>query len=383
MKRFGFYGLFFVLIVVGAFLIAGCAGQQNKPAGESNVIKIGFAAPLSGSQAEMGTYLKNGALMAIDKINAKGGINGKKLELVAMDDKADPKEAVSVAQKFAADPSIVAVIGHLNSGASIPASAIYHQAGLVMVSPSSTNPKLTEQGFNNVFRVCTTDAMQGPFAAKFVKDKLKKDTAVVLDDKTAYGQGLADEFAKAFQADGGKVLMREGINQGDKDFTALLTKIKSVNPQVIYFGGMYPEAGQMVKQMKSLGMNKIDFVSGDGVEDPAFIKIAGADANGTYASNVGPAIEKVPGSKEFIDEYTKKFGNPPGPYALFGYDAALAVITALEKAPKPDRADVLKVMPTVSFEGMLGKTSFDSKGDTTNKILTMFVVKDEKWQPVD
>jgi branched-chain amino acid transport system substrate-binding protein len=382
MKRYGFYALLFVLFAFGAFFVAGCSGQ-NKPAGESNVIKIGFASPLSGSQAEMGTYLKNGAIMAIDKINAKGGINGKKLELVAMDDKADPKEAVSVAQKFAADPSIVAVIGHLNSGASIPASAIYNQAGLVMVSPSSTNPKLTEQGFNNVFRVCTTDAMQGPFAAKYLKDKLKKETVVVLDDKTAYGQGLADEFAKAFQADGGKVLMREGINQGDKDFTALLTKIKSLNPQAIYFGGMYPEAGQMVKQMKALGMNKVDFVSGDGVEDPAFIKIAGADANGTYASNVGPAIEKIPGAKAFIDEYTKKFGMAPGPYALFGYDAALAVITALEKAPKPDRADVLKVMPTVSFEGLLGKTSFDSKGDTTNKVLTMFEVKNDRWQPVD
>jgi branched-chain amino acid transport system substrate-binding protein len=382
MKRYGFYALLFVLFAFGAFFVAGCSGQ-NKPAGESNVIKIGFASPLSGSQAEMGTYLKNGAIMAIDKINAKGGINGKKLELVAMDDKADPKEAVSVAQKFAADPSIVAVIGHLNSGASIPASAIYNQAGLVMVSPSSTNPKLTEQGFNNVFRVCTTDAMQGPFAAKYLKDKLKKENVVVLDDKTAYGQGLADEFAKAFQADGGKVLMREGINQGDKDFTALLTKIKSLNPQAIYFGGMYPEAGQMVKQMKALGMNKVDFVSGDGVEDPAFIKIAGADANGTYASNVGPAIEKIPGAKAFIDEYTKKFGMAPGPYALFGYDAALAVITALEKAPKPDRADVLKVMPTVSFEGLLGKTSFDSKGDTTNKVLTMFEVKNDRWQPVD
>lgn len=365
------------ILILGLFsllLMAGCAPK------ESNVIKIGLVAPLTGDQAEIGIDEQNGAQLAVDEVNAKGGLLGKKVVLVPLDDKHDPKEAVNAANKLVSDPAVVGVVGHLNSGTSIPASAVYNRAGIAMISPSATNPQLTRQGFKNVFRVCTTDEVQGPAMADFlVKDK-KFRKIVILHDKSAYGQGLADTFKVQAEKNGATILLYEGITQGDKDFSAVLTKIKGLNPDVIYFGGMHSEGGLLARQGKDLGL-RAAIAGGDGMFGTEFSKVAGPAARKAYVSFLAPPFEKLDSAKGFVDAYTAKYG-PIKQYAPYAYDAAKVMLEAIEKAGSTHKDAIIKaVAETKEFPGVTGKISFDENGDTTNKRF-YFYTFDSEGKPV-
>lgn len=363
----------FVIFILAIFLLLSCAKKEK-------VIKIGGVGPLTGSQAEVGQDLINGEKLAVEEINAAGGLLGKKVILVSMDDKADPKEAVSVAHKLVSDPQVVAIVGHLNSGATLPASRVYYQGNIVMLTPASTNPKITKQGFKNVFRACITDEVQGPLCASFAIDKLKKEKFTVLHDKTAYGQGIAEQFTKTVIDKGKTLLLFEGITEGDKDFTAILIKIKSLNPDLLFFGGMFPEGGLIVKQAKQLGLGTT-FMAGDGCFAPEFMKIGGSASEGTIISFLSPPWEKGESTKEFVAKFEKKYGAVKN-FAPYGYECVNIIAKAVKTAGKADRKAILDTMADPNFyhEGILGRTQFDEKGDTKNKELYFYVVKEGKFQ---
>lgn len=366
--------LFLAVVLFGVgLLLAGCSGTQKNAS--SSTIKIAVVGPMTGAQAKYGEDWKNSTLLAIDEINAKGGIKGKKLEAVVFDDAADPKQAVSVAQKIVSDPNIIAVIGHVNSGCSIPASKIYAQANIPMLTVS-TNPELTQQGLKNIFRVAPTDNVQGSFAAEFLFKKGYKNVAI-LQDKSAYGQGVATEFKNSFEKLGGKILGFEGIAQGEKDFSAILTKFKTLKPDIIYFGGYYPEGALITKQMRDLGM-KMPLVGPDGLYDPQFLKIAGAAADGDIITNIGLNIEKDPNAKDFLASYKAKYGEP-GAYGIFAYEATKILAAALEKDPTAKGEALIKLLDETNYTGVLGKTTFAPNGDTTNKIITVYEVQNGKF----
>ncbi len=357
-------------------VIAGCASQG------APVVKVALVAPLTGDIAAHGQGMKRGAELAVEEAVQSGRFKNVRLELAAFDDRGDPKEAVTVANQIISDPTILGVVGHLNSGCSIPASQIYNRRNVLMITPASTNPKLTQQGLKNVFRLCTTDDVQGKFAADFAIDGLKIERAVVIHDKTAYGQGLADEFRKEFEARKGPVLSYDGIDVGEKDYKALLTRIKTSSPQLIYFGGMHPECGLISKQAKELGL-AIPVFAGDGVVTPEYAKIGGPATEGDYASMTGLPPEKLPAAQQFLENYRKRFPKDDmQPYDPYTYEAVNLVLEAIEKTGG-DRAKMIDYIANVKFNGILGESSFDEKGDTRNKMITIYQVKNGKFVSVD
>lgn len=341
--------------------VGGC-GRRAAP------IKIGHSSPLSGNQAETGIDQERGAQLAVEEINQAGGILGRKVELVALDDKADPREANNVAQRLAADPAMVAVVGHLNSGCSIPASSIYHDNGLAMITPVSTSDKLTQQGFDNVFRVCLRNSDQGPAAARFVIQKLGKKRFFVLDDKTAYGSGLAGEFERAAKEMGATLLGRDSITEGDTDFRGILTKLRNLEIDFIYFGGMYPEGSLILKQAKELGV-AAPFLSGDGMFSPKLIEIAGPAAEGSIVTHIAPLEAKDEKTKAFFTRFRERFGGDVKVYAPLSYDCVMIVAAALRRAGTVSREAVIRELraPDFSYDGVLGTTRFDKNGDTFNR----------------
>ena len=364
-----------VISILFALWFIGCG--ESKP---SNIVKIGLVGPITGDQADIGQDMNNGAIMAVDECNEKGGVLGKKLELVSMDDRHDPKEAVAAAQRLVADPAIVGVIGHLNSGCSIPASKVYHENKILQVTPCSTNPDLTLQGFPEVFRICVTDAIQGQFGADMAVKKFGKKRVAILHDKSQYGQGLAEQFRNTAEKDGGNILIFEGVTQGDKDFTAILTKVKGLNPEVIYFGGMYPEGSLITKQSHDLGLKAI-IMGGDGLNSSQFITNAGPASEGAYMTFLAPPWDQTEQAKDFVKKYTQKFKRDVGPYAPFSYDAGNCLIEAIKRANSTDRQAVLKEFKaTKDYKGITGITNFDEHGDSTNKSMYLYIVKDGKFQ---
>jgi branched-chain amino acid transport system substrate-binding protein len=352
---------------LAVFLLAGCSGET------ANVVKIGCAGPLTGDQAQMGIDACNGVKLAVEQANAKGvGIPGLTFEVMALDDQHNPAQAVNVAKKFVADPNVIAVMGHFNSSCSKPAGAIYNEARMVQLTAASTNPELSRQGFNTFFRVSATDDVQGPSGARYAFEKLGAKKIYIIDDKTTYGKGLADEFEKEARKLGAAILGHEGITQGDKDFTPLLTKIKPLSPDLIYFGGIYPEGALLIRQARSLNLTA-NFMGGDGIADPLFNKLASPEiAEGVHATMVGGDIKKVPAAQEFIKAYEAKFGNV-GLWSAYAYDAGNILIQAIAKAGKKDREAVLKAMREISeFSGVTGKVVFDEKGDNKNQFIGMF-----------
>lgn len=347
-------------------------------------VKIGSASPLTGPQAHIGTDIRNGAQLAVDQLNAKGvEIGGKKvkLELVAEDDQADPKTATLVAQKLV-DSKVVAVVGHFNSGASIPASRIYSDAGIPQISPGSTNPKYTQQGFKTTFRVLANDLQQGKVIGEFAVKNLDGKKVAIIDDRTAYGQGLADEVEKAVKASGGEVVAREYTTDKATDFLAILTNIKGKAPAVVVFAGIDPQAGPMVKQMRSLGMDA-KFLGGDGMQTPNFIKLAGEDAEGAMASIPGLPKDEMPGGKEFLDQFKSKFNAEVELFAPFGYDAVHVFVDSMKRAGSTDPARFLPEIGKTSIDGVIGPIAFDDKGDIKDGPITIFVVKSGKWEPME
>ena len=351
---------------------------------EVQVVKIGVASPLTGAQAHIGIDIRNGVQLAIEDANkANVQIGGKpvKFEMVAEDDEANPTKATTVAQKLT-DAKVAAVVGHFNSGASIPASKIYADAGIPQISPSSTNPDYTLKGYKTTFRVVAHDGQQGPTLGRFALDKLKAKTIAVIDDSTAYGQGLADNFEATVKAGGAKLVAREHTTDKDTDFKAILTKIKGKNPDLIMFGGIDPQAGPMAKQIKELGI-KARFIGGDGIQALNFIKLAGESGEGTMASTPGLPKDKMPGGTEFLAKYKAKFNAEVELYAPMGYDAVMVFVEAMKRAGSADPAKFLPEVGKTDYQGVIGPIAFDEKGDLRNGPITIYVVKGGKWEALE
>jgi branched-chain amino acid transport system substrate-binding protein len=344
-------------------------------------IKIGHVAPLTGGIAHLGKDNENGAKLAIEEANAaKIKIDGKeaKFTLIAEDDQADPKVGTTVAQKLV-DAKVAGVVGHLNSGTSIPASPLYNQAGIPVISGSATNPKLTEQGFKQQFRVVARDDQQGPAIASYLAANKKPKLVAVIDDATAYGEGIANEVEKTLKAANIKVLPREKGTDKTTDWKAILTKVKGKNADAVFYGGMDATGGPLVKQGRELGLSAV-FSFGDGACTDEMTKLAGAAAEGMLCSQAG--IPPQAASKKFLDAYKAKFNVDPILYAPFTYDAANLLIEAMKKANSADPAKYLPELQKVDFTGATGKIAFDEKGDRKDAEITIFTMKGGKIEPV-
>ncbi len=367
------------------FLILGCEKPAvvDKKTADDLVVRIGAAAPLTGNQAHIGKDNESGTRMAIDDANAKGiVIGGRKVhfELISEDDQADPKNATIVAQKLV-DDKVSGVIGHLNSGTTIPASKIYNDNGIPQISPSATAVNYTAQGFNTAFRVMANDAQQGRVLGEYATKNLAAKKIAVIDDRTAYGQGLADEFIKAAQVNGAQIVAHEYTTDKAVDFTSVLTVVKGKQPDLLFYGGMDPQAGPMAKQIKGLAM-KVKFMMGDGGYTPEFIKLSGDASEGSYASLPGVPLDKMPGGKEFEARFVAKY-QPIQLYAPYCYDAVNVMIAAMQKADSVEPAKYLAELAKISLDGITAKIQFDEKGDLLGGAITMYQVQQGKWQPLE
>lgn len=367
------------LVAAMAFLAAG-----NNASAQDAVVKIGHVGPLTGAIAHLGKDNENGARLAVEEINKAGlMINGKKvtLELVAEDDAGDPKTGTAVAQKLV-DSKVVAVVGHLNSGVSIPAAKIYSDAGTTQISPSSTNPAYTQQGFKTTYRVVATDAQQGPALANYASKTLKAKTVAIIDDATAYGKGLADEFEKTAKADGLKVVAREATNDKATDFKAILTKIKGTKPDVIMYGGMDATGGPLAKQARELGI-KSKIVGGDGMCTDKVAELSGVAVENIICSEAGMALSKMAKGADFEKNYKARFNAGVQIYAPFTYDAVYVIADAMKRANSTASADILAKMPSTDYNGLIGNIAFDPKGDMKVGIITLYEFKDKKKSVLD
>ncbi|OLE20301.1 MAG: branched chain amino acid ABC transporter substrate-binding protein [Betaproteobacteria bacterium 13_1_20CM_3_63_8] len=344
-------------------------------------VKIGHVAPLTGGIAHLGKDNENGARLAIDEANAaKIKIGGKeaKFALLAEDDQADPKVGTTVAQKLV-DAKVVGVVGHLNSGTTIPASAIYNQAGIPMITGSATNPKLTEQGFKVTFRTVGRDDQQGPAIASYLAESKKPKLVAVIDDATAYGEGIANEVEKTLKAANIKVLPREKGTDKTTDWKAVLTKLRGRNPDAVFYGGMDATGGPLLKQGRELGMKAV-FSFGDGACTDKMKELAGTAADGLLCSQAG--IPPQAADRKFLDAYKKKFNTDPILYAPFTYDGANLLIQAMQKADSIEPAKYLPALAKIDFTGATGKIAFDDKGDRKDAEMTIFTMKGGKLEPI-
>ena len=343
------------------------------------VIKIGHVGPTSGAIAHLGKDNEMGAKMAIEELNAANlTIDGKpaKFELLAEDDAADPKQGTAAAQKLV-DAKVNGVIGHLNSGTTIPASQIYDAAGIPQISPSATNPKYTRQGYKAVFRVVADDVHLGGTLGKYAVETLKAKKVAVIDDRTAYGQGVADEFEKGAKAAGAEVVGREFTNDKATDFNAILTTIKAKKPDVIFFGGMDAVAGPMIRQMKQLGI-KAKYMGGDGICSSELPKLAGdalADDMVFCAEAGGVEGEEKAAMEKFRTDFKAKFGVDVQVYAPYVYDSVKVMVEAMKTANSADPAKYLPALKAVQYKGVTGNIAFDEKGDIKNGALTLMTYK--------
>ncbi|SAL14266.1 extracellular ligand-binding receptor [Caballeronia telluris] len=382
-------------IALAVLALAACGKKDEAPATQATqsaapspanveTVKIGHVGPLTGGSGHLGKDNENGARLAVEEINQQGlTIDGRtvRLELVAEDDAADPKTGTQIAQKFV-DEHVVAVIGHLNSGVSIPASRIYNDANVVEISPSSTNPDYTKQGYKATYRVVATDAQQGPALGNYALKSLNAKTVAVVDDATAYGKGLADEFAKAVEAAGGKVVGREATNDKATDFRAILTKMKSEQPDVIMFGGMDSTVGPFVRQAAALGV-KSKVMSGDGACTTKVAELAGDAVQNLVCSEASLAVSKMPKGADFEKRFQERFNGPILFNAPFAYDAVYVVVDAMKRASSTDPAKVLAAMPTTNYDGVIGHIAFDPKGDMKEGAITLYTYQDKKKSILD
>jgi branched-chain amino acid transport system substrate-binding protein len=367
------------LVVAGVAAAAalGLAGCGKK----DETIKIGHAGPLTGPVAHLGKDNENGVRLALDEANAAGlSIGGKKVSfsMQSEDDQADPKQGTIVAQKLV-DAKVVGVVGHLNSGTTIPASKIYHDAGIAQVSPSATNVTYTHQGFKTAFRVMANDAQQGKVLGDYAVTKLGAKTVAIIDDRSAYGQGLADEFEKAAKGAGAQIVTREFTGTDKTDFNAILTSIKGKNPDLIFYGGMDSQSGPMMKQIKNLGLTS-KFLTGDGGQTAEFVKLAGEAGEGAYASSPGVPLEKMPGGKGFAEKYKAKFNIEIQLYAPYAYDSMNVLLAAMKKADSSDPAKYLPALAGITYQGVTGNIAFDENGDIKGGSISLYQVKGGKWE---
>ena len=363
-----------ITLLAGAIALIGC-GQQKSPD-----IKIGHVGPLTGGIAHLGKDNENGARLAIEQANVAGiKIGGKdaKFVLVAEDDQADPKVGTTVAQKLV-DAKVAGVVGHLNSGTSIPASSIYSQAGIPVISGSATNPKLTEQGFKTQFRVVGRDDQQGPAIASYLASNNKPKVVAIIDDATAYGEGIANEVEKTLKSANIGVLPREKGTDKTTDWKAILTKLRGRSPDAVFYGGMDATGGPLMKQARELGIKAV-FSFGDGACTDEMAKLAGASAEGLLCSQAGIPVQAA--DKAFLENYRKKFNAEPILYSPFTYDAANILIEAMKRANSADPAKYLPELQKGAFNGVTGAISFNAKGDRNNAEMTIFTLQGGKTIP--
>ncbi len=379
------------LVVASTFVAFGCGKEEPKqqaPAPQAApaappplVVKIGHVGPLSGGIAHLGKDNENGARLAVDEANAAGiMLGGRKVtfEFLPEDDQADPKVGNTVAQKLV-DAKVAGVVGHLNSGTTIPASSVYKQAGIPMISGSATNPALTEQGFNNVFRVVGRDDQQGPAVANYLVGQFKPKTVAVIDDATPYGEGLANEVEKTLKAAGVTVLPREKGTDKTADWKAVLTKIKGKKPDAVFYGGMDATGGPLLKQARELKI-AAPFSFGDGACTDKMAELAGAAAEGLICSQAGIPVQAS--GKKFLDGYKAAFKIDPILYAPFTYDAAKLLIAAMQKADSAEPAKYLPELAKINYNGASGSIQFDEKGDRKDAEMTIFTMKAGKVAPI-
>ena len=376
-----------IALSVAAALALGACGKKEEPkpvaapaapapvAKPVIIVKLGHVAPMTGPQAHLGKDNESGARLAIEELNAQGlEIGGAKVtfELLGEDDQADPKQGSIVAQKLV-DAKVAGVIGHLNSGTTIPASKLYSDAGIPQISGSATNPKYTQQGFKTAFRVMANDVQQGKALGEFAAKQGVKTVAIV-DDRTAYGQGLADEFKKAAEAAGIKVVATEYTNDKATDFKAILTKIKSKKPDLVFYGGMDAQGGPMAKQMKELGI-KARFLGGDGVCTPEFMKLGGEATEGNFCSLPGMPLEKLAKGPEFKDKFNKKFGTEIQLYAPYVYDAVMVMADSMKRANSVEPATYLAEVGKSNYDGVTARIGFDEFGDLKGGAISVYRYK--------
>lgn len=369
-------------LTLSTFAIAGLMtlGSATASAQQAQEVKLGFAAPLTGAQAHYGKDMQNGIQLALDEFNATKPVIGGtpvKFVLQSEDDQADARQGTLVAQKLV-DSNIKGMLGHFNSGTTIPASRIYAQAGIPEIA-MATAPEYTKQGFKTTFRMMTSDTQQGSVVGAFAVKKLGFKNIAIVDDRTAYGQGLADEFEKAAKAAGGKIVRREYANDKAVDFRAILTNLKRSNPDVIFYGGADAQAGPLAKQMRELGM-KSTLMAGEMVKSDAFLKIAGDAANGAVVSLAGLPLDQMPGGKGYEERYTKRFNSPLETYSPYAYDGAMAMMTAMKKANSTDPAKYLPALAKTSMPGVTTKAlAYDNVGDLKNGSITVYKVVNGQW----
>ena len=393
-----------VIVLLPLLLAAACGGGDEEETGggatqATKVVKIGVIAPLSGDLTATGTGIRNSVDLAIRQANEKNRVPGWRIELAAEDDAAKPDVGAQAAAKLASDAAVVGVVGTYNSSVALQVAPVLERANIVQISPGNTNDTLTRgenfrtsptRPYKNYFRTATLDSLQGGFAADYAYDDLRIRNVAIIHDKKAYGQGIADSFRTQFEKKGGKIVATETINPGDKDFSAVLSKIKPLNSDLIFYGGEYPEASLISNQAKGPQAMRVPVMGGDGIVDPTYAKTAGAAANGDYGTSVGAPPEQQASAKQFLDDYkAANFRESYSPYGALAYDAANAIIstlaTALGGANAVDdsvRRKVIEGVAKVDFGGASGKVAFDSFGDNVTKTLTMYKVENGEFKPV-
>ncbi|MBN3755268.1 branched-chain amino acid ABC transporter substrate-binding protein [Paraburkholderia sp. Tr-20389] len=352
-------------------------------ANAQQTIKIGVSAPLTGLGAANGKDIENGVRLAVEEANAQHpNIGGQQIqfELASVDDQGDPRVGVQVAQKLV-DDGVVAVVGYYNSGVALPSSPIFARAGIPLIDPAATNPAITRQGLNNVFRIIATDTQNSGNAGTYAVKVTKAKRIAVMDDRTAFGQGAVEEFKKAAKAAGGQIVAEEYTNDKAVEFNAQLTNIKSANADLLYFGGLDGQAGLIVKRMKQLGL-RAQFVGSGGIADSVFIGNAGGAAEGAMAWEYGRPVDSLPEGRAFAEKFKKRFGADTLTYAPFAYDCAWLAITAMKQANSVKPAVFMQTLRTMQYNGITGHISFDKYGDLNNPTSTLYQVKSMKWQPV-
>jgi branched-chain amino acid transport system substrate-binding protein len=361
---------------------AAVAAVSGLAMAQDMVIKIGHVAPMSGPQAHYGKDNANGAQMAIDDLNAKGvSIGGKKvkLQLVAEDDAADPKQGTAVAQKLC-DAKVAGVVGHLNSGTTIPAAKIYNDCGIPHITGAATNPNLTKPGYNTTYRIIANDLALGAGLADYAAKNLKLKSVAVIDDRTAYGQGVAEVFKNTAAKNGMNVVGQEFTTDKATDFMAILTAIKAKKPDAVFYGGMDAQAGAMLRQMDQLGMSNVRYFGGDGICTTEIVKIAaGAKSmNNVICAEGGSSIAKMPGGTEWKKRYDAKYPGQFQIYSPFTYDATMILVDAMQRAGSADPKKYIPFIGKTNYKGVTAQISFAKSGEMNNPAMTLSTYKDGK-----
>ncbi|MCY0952140.1 branched-chain amino acid ABC transporter substrate-binding protein [Streptomyces sp. H27-S2] len=392
-------------LAAGALTLTACGSRDDKggndAGGGDTTVVIGVDAPLTGDLSALGLGIRNSVDLAVRQANEKKYVKGVTFKIEALDDQAQASSGQQNATKLTANKDVLGVVGPLNSSVSESMQKVFDDAKLVQISPANTSPSLSQgpkwatgekvRTYKSYFRTATTDAIQGPFAAQYLFNKAGKKKVFIIDDKKTYGAGLAGTFKAEFTKLGGAVAGEGHIDPESKDFSAIVTQVKSSGADVVYYGGEYPAAGPLSKQIKASGTT-IPLVGGDGIYDKKFVELAGEGAVGDLSTSVGAPVESLPSAKEFVANYEKAgFKEPFAAYGGYSYDSAWAIIEGIKavvdgnggKLPTDARAKVLGAVQSVSFEGVTGKVSFDEFGDATNKQLTVYKVEGGDWKSVE